>query len=135
MAPADDPASAAPRRQAAAMARQTGLSRRTSTTSPGSPPVRVEKAAPLGQLHVRRRCGVRSLQHPQLNDVQPEALEPLLGGRDGEVGPLARGRRRDHVGRTPSAVLDEQAVVRFVARLELVAPDQRQQTRRQVSVA
>ena len=89
----------------------------------------IEEAAALGKIHVCCRIGVRTLEHRQFDDVQPEAREPLLGGSHRKLWPLARGRRRHHVGRARASVLDEQAVVLFVARLELVATDQRQEAR------
>ncbi len=88
----------------------------------------VEEAGLLGQLHVFLRFGVRALQNWQLSEIQPEGLEPALGGCYGQVGSLAGGRCRDHVGGTWSAVLYEQAVVVFVAGLEFVAADQCQET-------
>ena len=67
------------------------------------------------------------LEHRQVLEGKPEPPEPAGCVGDGLLRALPRRSRRHDESRTPSGAFGEHAVLLFVAGLEFVAADEREQ--------
>ena len=119
IAPAEEPPSAAPLRHASTTASHAGVPRRSSTTSPGSPPHRYTPPASRAAATI---AGSRPSLRPrsaQLLDVGAERREPAPCGRDRAVRVLANGGRRNDVDRAAGGGSQEGSILRLVPGHEL----------------
>ncbi len=123
IAPADEPASAAPARQAAAMAFQTALARSTSTTQPGSPPAMYTRPASAASATTSGERASALDADPQLADSRPSPCEPATRGVDRSGREVLRSGR-DDIGRPTGARVAKNFVLVLVAGVELVAADE-----------
>jgi PAC2 family len=81
----------------------------------------IEEPTPCGELRRRRGLRLRPVTQRELDDVQAEPSEPLVGVRHGEFRPVPRRRRRHDVCGSVSRSCGEQRILRLVAGMQLVA--------------
>jgi hypothetical protein len=127
IAPAEEPASEAPRAQAVRSPFHSGDPLEDVEEETGIAATEVEKACLGGAFGQARILGVATAEHRQRLDLCSEADEPAARGVDRMLRPLPGRRRRHHEPRTRRRRSEQPLVAVLIAGREFRPPDESQQ--------